>query len=84
MWAGNANDDLAVKMSGLTVANNDYLKLLNTLGSSTAIISSVYSKQDLNMDGKVNMAGLTPANNDYLKLLNSLGSNTKTVTQPTF
>ncbi len=84
MWAGNANDDIAVKMSGLTVANNDYLKLLNTLGSSTAIISSVYSKQDLNMDGKVNMAGLTPANNDYLKLLNSLGSNTKTVTQPTF
>jgi len=84
MWAGNANEDIAVKMSGLTVANNDYLKLLNTLGSSTAIISSVYSKQDLNMDGKVNMAGLTPANNDYLKLLNSLGSNTKTVTQPTF
>ena len=84
MWAGNANDDIAVKMSGLTVANNDYLKLLNTLGSSTAIISSVYSKQDLNMDGKVNMAGLTPSNNDYLKLLNSLGSNTKTVTQPTF
>lgn len=84
MWAGNANDDAVVKMTGLNATSNDYLKLLNVLGSSTATQPNVYSKQDLNMDGTVKMTGLNATANDYLRLLNTLGSNTATITQPTF
>ncbi len=83
LWAGNANDDIAVKMTGLNANNNDYLKLLNTLGSSTATQTNVYSKQDMNLDGSVKMTGLNAGNNDYLRLLNALGSSITTVTQPT-
>src|SRR5690606_20395814 len=35
MWSGNTNDDVLVKMTGFNNTSNDYLKLLNTLGSST-------------------------------------------------
>lgn len=84
MWGGNANDDIVVKMTGLSAANNDYLRLLNTLGSSTNSIPNTYSKQDLNMDGTVKMTGLSAANNDYLKLLTILGSSINTITQTTF
>jgi hypothetical protein len=82
-WAGNTNDDLVVKMTGISVNNNDYLRLLNTLGSSTAVQTNVYSKQDLNLDGSVKMTGISINNNDYLRLLNALGSSITTVTQPT-
>ncbi len=84
MWAGNANDDVTVKMTGLSANNNDYLKLLNTLGSSTNTIPNTYSKQDLNHDGVVKMTGLSASNNDYLKLLNTLGSSTSIISQPAF
>ena len=84
LWAGNANNDGFVKMTGLTTGNNDYLKLLNTRGSSIASQTGVYSSQDLNLDGNVKMTGLTPANNDYLRLLNTLGSSTSSLTQPGF
>ena len=84
LWAGNANGDGFVKMTGLTTSNNDYLKLLNILGSSVSSQTGVYSNQDLNLDGNVKMTGLTPANNDYLKLLNTLGSSTTSLTQPAF
>lgn len=84
MWAGNANDDLTVKMTGLTFNNNDYLKLINVLGSSTNTIPNTYSKQDLNHDGTVKMTGLSASNNDYLKLLNILGSSISVITQPAF
>jgi hypothetical protein len=84
LWAGNANNDGFVKMTGLTPANNDYLKLLNTLGSNIATQTAVYSNQDLNLDGNVKMTGLTPANNDYLRLLNTLGSSISSLTQPSF
>ncbi|MEN9568853.1 MAG: hypothetical protein RL172_84 [Bacteroidota bacterium] len=83
MWSGNANDDIIVKMTGFNATNNDYLRLLNTLGSNVTIQSNVYSKQDLNMDGSVKMTGFNATNNDYLRLLNTLGGNTVTVTQPT-
>jgi hypothetical protein len=83
MWSGNANDDIVVKMTGFNATNNDYLRLLNTLGSNVTIQSNVYSKQDLNMDGSVKMTGFNATNNDYLRLLNTLGGNTVTVTQPT-
>jgi hypothetical protein len=82
LWAGNTNDDLSVKMTGLTANNNDYLKLINVLGSSTASQTGVYSKQDLNLDGSVKMTGLTATNNDYLRLLSALGASTTSVTQP--
>jgi hypothetical protein len=82
LWGGNTNGDKSVKMTGFSPANNDYLKLLNTLGSSTAIQSAVYSNQDLNMDGTVKMTGFSPANNDYLKLLNILGAATNSILQP--
>lgn len=84
LWGGNANDDNSVKMTGLNANNNDYLKLINTLGASTNTQSNVYSKQDLNMDGSVKMTGLNASTNDYLRLLNTLGSSTATLTQPTF
>lgn len=84
LWAGNANDDLQVKMTGLSAASNDYLRLLSTLGSSINSVNNVYSRQDLNMDGRINMTGLSPANNDYLKLLNTLGSSINSITQPAF
>lgn len=83
LWSGNANDDLIVKMTGFTPNNNDYLKILNTLGTSSTILTNIYSKQDLNMDGSVKMTGFTPANNDYLRVLNSLGNIANSVTQPT-
>jgi len=84
MWAGNANDDIVVKMTGLTASNNDYLKLVNTLGSSTNTIPNTYSQQDLNHDGTVKMTGLSASNNDYLKLLNTLGSSISVISQPVF
>ncbi|MEP7164576.1 MAG: hypothetical protein ABI741_07775 [Ferruginibacter sp.] len=84
LWAGNANDDVVVKMTGLTANNNDYLKLINILGSSTNTIPNTYSKQDLNHDGTVKMTGLSAANNDYLKLLNVLGSSISIISQPAF
>ncbi len=84
LWGGNANDDITVKMTGLSATNNDYLKLVNTLGSSTNTIPNTYSKQDLNHDGTVKMTGLSAANNDYLKLLNILGSSISVISQPAF
>lgn len=84
MWGGNANNDNIVKMTGLGAGNNDYLQLLNTLGSSTNSIPNTYSKQDLNMDGTVKMTGLGASNNDYLKLINILGSSISTISQPVF
>ena len=84
MWGGNANNDNTVKMTGLAASNNDYLQLLNTLGSSTNSIPNTYSKQDLNMDGTVMMSGLSAANNDYLKLINILGASINTISQPAF
>jgi hypothetical protein len=84
MYAGNSNDDAIVKMTGLSANNNDYLKLLNTLGGSTNTLTNQYSKQDLNLDRTIKMTGLSAANNDYLRLLNTLGTSTSTLTQPNY
>jgi hypothetical protein len=81
LWAGNANGDNSVKMTGAFPSSNDYLKLLNTLGSSTVVLSNIYSQQDLNMDGSVKMTGAFPNTNDYLRLLNVLNSSTNTLQQ---
>jgi hypothetical protein len=82
LWGGNANGDKFVKMTGFSPTNSDYLKLLNVLGTSTAVLGPVYSAQDLNMDGLVKMTGFSPANSDYLKLLNILGASTNSILQP--
>ncbi len=82
LWAGNANEDLVVKMSGFNGTNSDYLRLLSTLGSNVNTLPNVYSKQDLNLDGTVKMSGFNASNSDYLRLLSTLGSNVTTVTQP--
>lgn len=84
MWAGNVNDDIQVRMTGLNGNSNDYVRLLNTLGSSTASIPSTYNKADLNLDGIVRMTGLNATNNDYIRLLNTVGSSTTTIAQPSF
>jgi len=84
MWGANANDDITVKMTGFTATTNDYLRLLNILGSNTASQIGVYAKEDLNMDGTIKMTGFTAATNDYLRLLNVLGSNTASLSQPVF
>ncbi len=84
LFAGNANDDLVVRMTGINANSNDYLRLLGVLGSSTASLPNVYSKQDLNMDGTVKMTGINAASNDYLRLLNTIGSSTLSLSQPVF
>ena len=84
LWSGNANDDVIVKMIGLNANQNDYLKLLGTLGSSIQTIPNAYSKQDLNLDGIVKMTGLNSTQNDYLRLLSTLGSSITVITQPIF
>ncbi len=84
LYSSNANDDAIVKMTGLNFNSNDYLKLINVLGSSINQLPNVYSKQDLNMDRTVKMTGLNASNNDYLKLINTLGSSINTLTQPTY
>jgi hypothetical protein len=84
LWGGNANGDLSVNISGFSAANSDYLKLRNTLGTSTNVLSNIYSNQDMNMDGSVNISGFSAANSDYLKLRNILGTSTNTISQPTF
>lgn len=84
MWAGNVNDDIQVRMTGINANTNDYVRLLNTLGSSTAQIPSTYNKADLNLDGVVKMTGLNATNNDYIRLLNTVGASTSIITQPTF
>lgn len=79
LFASNANGDSFVKMTGSGPASNDYLKLLNVLGSSTNSIPNTYSVQDLNMDGHIKMTGSSPSSNDYLRLLNTLGSSTNSI-----
>jgi hypothetical protein len=84
LFAGNANDDLTVKMTGVNANSNDYLKLIGVLGNSANSIPNTYSKQDLNMDGTVKMTGVNASTNDYLRLLGALGSSINSLTQPGF
>jgi hypothetical protein len=84
LWGGNANGDASITMTGFSVNNNDYLKLRNTLGLPTNVLSNLYSIQDLNMDGSVTMTGFAASNNDYLRLRNILVTPTATISQPPF
>jgi hypothetical protein len=80
LYAGNVNGNNTVRSSGsLTV--NDYLKLINLLGTSSSIQSNVYSAGDVNMDGTVRASGSLNVN-DYLKIINVLGNSSAIITQP--
>jgi hypothetical protein len=71
MWGGNTTGDHMVRATGPPTIN-DYSNLLNYLGGPTNIVTDVYVRQDINMDGNVRATG-PPTINDYAKLLNILG-----------
>ena len=80
MYAGNVNSNNTVRASGsLTV--NDYLKLINLLGTSSSIQTNVYSAGDVNMDGTMRASGSLLVN-DYLKIINAIGNSSAIITQP--
>ncbi len=72
MHGGNVNLDASVRASG-PLAINDYLKLLNLLGSSVITIPNTYNVADINLNGSVKVTGPL-SQNDYLSLLSFLGS----------
>jgi hypothetical protein len=80
MYGGNMIVDRVVRASG-PAAINDATSLLGTLGSST-ILSSIYSRADVNMDGTVRASG-PAAINDFTKLVGILGAAT-IISQPIF
>lgn len=71
MWGGNTTGDYMVRATGPPTIN-DYSNLLNYLGGPTNILTDVYARQDINMDGIARATG-PPTINDYAKLLNILG-----------
>jgi surface protein len=77
MWGGNTSGDSMTRATGPSPIN-DYSKLLNYLGSPTNIITDVYVREDINMDGTVRATG-PPTINDYSKLLNILGTVTNII-----
>lgn len=80
MYGGNVNSNNTVRASGPS-AINDYLRLINLLGVSSAIQSNVYSTGDVNMDGTMRASGPS-AINDYLRIINAIGSSAAIITQP--
>ena len=81
-FLGNPNIDNAIRATG-PPSINDYSNILSVLGTSTNIVSSKYSNQDVNMDGTIRATG-PPTINDYSKLLNILGGSTKVISKPSF
>jgi hypothetical protein len=76
LWAGNVNQDGAIKYLG---ANNDRLPIYNRIGSAslTAMVNGYY-KEDVNMDGVVKYLG---QNNDRLIIYISIGAASLIVTR---
>jgi hypothetical protein len=82
MWGGNSNSNTQTRSSGLNATTNDFLHLVNIAlaGNVATIIPSVYSSDDLNMDGTVRASGLNATTNDLLFLWNTvLAGNTATI-----
>lgn len=80
MYGGNVNSNNSVRASGsLTV--NDYLRLINLLGTSSSILTNVYSTADVNLDGTARASGSLTVN-DYLKIINAIGNSAAIITQP--
>lgn len=80
LYGGNTIVDRTVRASG-PAAVNDATRLLGTLGSAT-LLSSVYSRSDVNMDGTVRASG-PAAINDFTKLVGIIGAATL-ISQPIF
>ncbi|MBL7813632.1 MAG: hypothetical protein JNL70_01415 [Saprospiraceae bacterium] len=80
MYGGNVNSNNTVRASGPS-SINDYLRLINLLGTSSNIQSNVYSVGDVNMDGTMRASGPSSIN-DYLKIINAIGSSAAIITQP--
>ena len=72
MWGGNTTGDATVRATGPPTIN-DYSNLLNFLGGPNGIITDIYSRRDINMDGNARATG-PPSINDYSRLLNILGT----------
>jgi hypothetical protein len=80
LYAGNVNGNNSVRASG-SLSVNDYLRLVNVLGSPSAIQTGVYSVGDVNLDGTARASGSLSVN-DYLKIINAIGSAAAIVVQP--
>ena len=77
---GNVNGNNTIRASGsLTV--NDYLKLINLLGTASSIQTGVYKAGDVNLDGTMRASGSLTVN-DYLKIINAIGNAAGIITQP--
>ncbi len=76
---GNVNENTSVRATGPSTIN-DYSAILTVLGSTSTILTSVYSKADVNMDGNVRATGPTSVN-DYSRLLNYLGTTSTILTE---
>lgn len=76
MWAGNANSNANVRYGGPA---NDHDYLLGTIlgGSTSTILTNVYSVGDLNLNGVVRYGG--PNNDHDFFLGQTLGGNTATI-----
>jgi Hydrazine synthase alpha subunit middle domain len=80
LYAGNVNGNNTVRASG-SLSVNDYLKLINLLGTSSNILSNVYAAGDVNLDGTARASGSLSVN-DYLKIINAIGNAAAIITQP--
>jgi hypothetical protein len=80
LYGGNTIVDRVVRASG-PAAVNDATRLLGTLGSAT-LISGVYNRSDVNMDGTIRASG-PAAVNDFTKLVGIIGAATL-ISQPIF
>lgn len=82
MYGGNVIVDRAVRKTG-SVTVNDYSLFLSGVNSALAPgPTSVYRREDLNMDGNIRKTG-SPLTNDYSKLTGILGI-FNIITQPVF
>jgi hypothetical protein len=82
LYAGNANLNTNVRVSGPTPAISDFESLKSTLGLLN-IINSTYSAADVNMNRNVRVSGPTPAISDF-EYIKSILATLNIINQPTF
>ncbi len=82
LYAGNANLNGSVRVSGSTANISDFERLKVVLGSLN-IINNVYSDVDVNMNRNIRISGGTSAVSDFELIKSVLGS-INTITQPSF
>jgi hypothetical protein len=82
LYAGNANLNTNVRVSGPTPAISDFESLKSTLGLLN-IIPNTYSAADINMNRNVRVSGPTPAISDF-EYLKSILATLNIINQPTY